>query len=190
MSTTTTKRDYATALEDAEAFRALFPPSTYRRWEFAGSLRRQRPEVGDIEHVIEPAVGDVERGDGLFTIKEPTNLLWHHLDALLRGGHVTKHVYGATGFRWGERYRGVDYRGFNHELFKADADNWGAILLIRTGPADYSERFVTRLKSGGMYRQQDGYVIHVASGRRVKVDSEERYFGLVGAEYVAPRFRK
>lgn len=99
MSTALAKRTYADALDDAQAFRALFPPACYERWEFAGSLRRRRPEVADVEHLIIPNHGDVERGDGLFTVTERVNLLWFHLDALLRGGQVRKHVYGASGHR-------------------------------------------------------------------------------------------
>jgi len=111
MSTTETKRPHAQAMEDAEAFRALFPLSTYERWEFAGSLRRRKPEVADIEHVIIPSFGEVETGDGLFTTSTRMNLLWFHLDSLMRGpAGLEKHWYG-NGNRWGDKYRGVDYRG-------------------------------------------------------------------------------
>lgn len=187
MSTTTMKRSRAEALKDAEALRAMFPADCYERWEFAGSLRRGRPEVGDVEHVIIPRAGQV-RGDDLFAEPQTVNLLFHHLDALVKGGEVTKHIYGTTGFRWGEKYRGVDYRGFNHELFCADADNFGCIYTIRTGPAEFSQRLVTMMKQRGMYRQQDGYVITQRDGQRVRggggegvsVQSRVNVFGQVG----------
>jgi DNA polymerase/3'-5' exonuclease PolX len=95
-------------------------------------------------------------------------------------------MYGLTGFRWGEKYRGVDFRAFNHELFMADADNWGAVFLIRTGPAEFSERVVTLIKATGMYRQQDGYLVHVATGERVTVPDEETYLRYAGMSYVEP----
>jgi DNA polymerase/3'-5' exonuclease PolX len=188
MSTTLAKRTHREASEDAFAFQAMFPPETYKRWLFAGSLRRGRPEVGDVEHVIEPAFGEVEIGGGLFPKRERVNLFASHLDALVAGQTVTKHIYGATGFRWGERYRGVDFRGFNHELFFADADNWGAMLLIRTGPADFSQRVVTALKNGGMYRQQDGYLW--ANGDvKVPVPDEQTYLRLAGMPWKEPHER-
>lgn len=189
MSTTTVKRPWAQAMEDAESFRALFPAACIERWEFAGSLRRRKSEVADIEHVVIPAFGDVPRGDGLFTVQERVNLLWHHLDAMVKAGTVSKHVYGGAGYRWGDKYRGVDYRGFNNEIFCADADNWGNTFLIRTGPAEFSQRVVTRLKDGGMYRQVEGYLIHVHTADRVPVPDEETYFRLAGMQYVPPERR-
>lgn len=189
MSTTTARRPHAQALADAEAFRALFPPSTYERWEIAGSVRRRKPEVADVEHVVIPRFGDVQTGTGLFALPERTNLLWFHLDSLMRGmAGLEKHWYG-NGNRWGDKYRGVDFRGFNHEVFTADVANFGSVLLIRTGPADFSERMVTRLRNGGMYRQMDGYVKHVASGEVVPVADEAAYFALLGMRYIEPERR-
>ncbi len=193
MASTTTKRTWAQAMADAEAFKAMFPPASYQRWEFGGSLRRRRPEVSDIEHVILPAFGDVP-GNNLFGQPERRNLLFYFLDELEAAGNVSKHWYGDTGHRWGERYRGVDFRGFNHEIFMADPDNFGCILMIRTGPAEFSERMVTRLKAGGMYRQggpgNEGYVVHVASGERVPVRDEAAYFTLLGMKVIEPEARR
>jgi len=190
MSTTLAKRPWAATMIDADDFRGLFPKSSYERWEIAGSVRRRRPLVGDVEHVVIPAYGEVERCDGLFAVKERVNLFGFHLDALVADGQVSKHIYGGTGYRWGTRYRGCDFRGFNHEIFTAEPDNFGAILLIRTGPAEFSERFVKRLKDGGMYRQRDGYVWHVATGERVPVADEAAYFRLAGMPYVEPELRR
>jgi len=146
-ATATARRSYEQARADAEAFRDLFPPACYRRWEVAGSVRRKAPSCGDVEHVVIPAFGEVDVGVGLFTTKQRMNLLWFHLDSLVRGDEppLTKHIYGATGYRWGEKHRGVDFRGFRHEFFCADEANWGATLAIRTGPAEFSQRLVAGL---------------------------------------------
>lgn len=189
MSTTQSKRAHAEALADAMAFRELFD-GCYDEWHVAGSIRRNKPEVGDIEHVIVPRFGDVPTG-GLFSNETArVNLVWHKLESLLGVGDIDKHRYGEIrSTRWGDLYRGVDFRGFNHELFTADADNLGAILAIRTGPADYSQALVTRLKDGGMYRQSGGYVVHVKSGERVPVRTEEAFFKLCRLPYVEPEKR-
>lgn len=189
MSTTLTKRSHREALADAEDFKALFPAGSYERWEFAGSLRRKKSEVADIEHVVIPRFVDA-KGDGLFGEVVRTNALWNVLDALLADGTVTKHLYGETRTtRWGDKYRGADFRGFNHELFTADANNFGAIYLIRTGPADFSERFVSRLKDRGVYRQQDGYLQSVLSGGMIPVPDEATYFEMAGMSPVEPERR-
>lgn len=187
------RRPLAEAIEDAKAFRDLFPVECYERWEIAGSVRRRKSEVADVEHVIIPRVVE-EPGSGLFAEPERINKLWKALEEHRQFGAVAKHCYGSTGagaplYRWGEKYRGVDFRGHIHEMFTATPINWGAILLIRTGPADYSERVVTKIKSGGMYRQQDGQLIHVASGQPVGVPDEKTYLRLAGMKWLEPAQR-
>lgn len=198
MSTTSTKRSHAQALKDAEAFRALFlDPAhhncpSYVRWEFAGSLRRQKREVGDVEHLIIPAFGEPEN-PGLFG-ERTLNLLWKRLEELVDGsggaGECRRHIYGETGFRWGPKYRGVDFRGHLHELWTAGAENWANQLVIRTGPAEFSRRVVSGFNRGGMYQQVDGYLVHVASGERVACRDEREYLRLAGLPWIEPRDRR
>lgn len=192
------KRPYMQAMEDALAFRAMFRPACYERWEFAGSIRRGKPEVGDIEHVIIPRWEDRPDPLSMFGLTVPTNLLWLRLEELVSAGTLARHQYEthlADGSvvgreRWGNSYRGVDFRDFNHELFTATADNWGAILLIRTGPAEFSERVVTRIKQGGMYRQQNGNLIHVRSGDVVPVRDELAFLRFASMDWCEPKERK
>lgn len=180
MSTSDSKRLRRIALEDAEAFKALFPAHTYTRWEFAGSLRRQMKVVGDVEHVIEPVWGDVEVGTGLFVETVRTNLLLHRLDELYRASQVAKHVYPNGTHRWREKYRGVSFRGFAHELFTATAENWGLILLIRTGPAEYSREVVDRLRARGT-PSAEGYIRQPPAPGQV-VKEEDRQVHPAGSE--------
>lgn len=185
---TGTKRPHAQALRDAEAFRDLFTGCA-ERWEIAGSVRRRKPDVADVEHVVIPAVVEIEVGTGLFSERKLVSALWRRLDELVAAGRLAKHWYG-NGFRWGDRYRGVDFAGFNHEIFCCTAATWGAILLIRTGPAEFSQRVVSRLKDGGMYRQIEGETIHVASGEPVEVPDERTYLKLAGMPWVEPEARQ
>lgn len=156
MSTATAKRVATQAMRDAEAFRDLFV-DCFERWEFGGSLRRRAHEVSDVEHIVIPRFEELPTGDGLFAETNRTNLIWHRADQLVAGGKLTKHIYGATGFRWGEKYRGVDFRGFAHELFTAEADNWGSVLAIRTGPGEFSKRLVIALQRHG-HVNEGGFV--------------------------------
>ncbi len=188
---TGTKRKLCHAAADAEAMRDLFP-GCFERWTVAGSVRRGKPEVGDIEHVVIPKFSEVSDG-GLFGETKLVNLLWERADMLLQEGAIGKHVYQTIKgdqWRWGEKYRGIDFRGFNNEIFTATPENYGAILLIRTGPADFSKRMVERFLNGGMYRQQEGRLIHVASGEAVSIPDEETYFRLLGMEFIKPEDRR
>jgi DNA polymerase/3'-5' exonuclease PolX len=159
MSTTTESppRPLKEALADAEAFQALFDPKSYIRWEFAGSVRRRRPHVSDIEHVIIPARGPVSVGGDLFGDMKEVNLLFHRMDQLVAEGTLAKHVYPNGTNRWGEKLRGVEFRRFNHEVHACCGDNWGSKLAIATGPADFSKLLVIALRRNG-YANEDGYV--------------------------------
>lgn len=175
MSTVAAKRDLGQAIQDAEAFRDMFPASCYVRWEFAGSLRRKRPWIGDIEHVILPVFGEAPVPGSLFGADtRRCNLLWHHLDALVCGGQINKAICSNGTTRWGEKYRGVTFRGFAHELFMADQDNWGAILAIRTGPSDYSKMLVTRLHDTQL--RMDGGYLRYARDRKIYPCADEATF--------------
>jgi DNA polymerase/3'-5' exonuclease PolX len=156
MSTQDAKRYHREAIQDAEAFRALFPLTSYLKWEIAGSVRRGKATVGDIEHVLIPAIGLVSVGGGLFTETITASLLWAQLDILVSEGTLAKHNYNGA-LRWGEKYRGVDFRGFNHELFTSTPDTWGSTLAIRTGPAEFSRDLVMGLVRNG-HRNYEGKV--------------------------------
>lgn len=164
----------AQAVADAHAFRDLF--EGFEHWVVAGSVRREVPTVGDVEHVV---VG--------WKVRE-------QLDTMVDGGlfahpnrEITKAVYPDGRHRWGDRYRGVMFRGFRHEVFFADPDNFGAILAIRTGPADYSRWLVTRLRERGT-PMEDGFVTD-RNGEILPCASEESFFLRCGERWESPKRR-
>lgn len=158
----------AHAIAHAEAFRALFD-GTWREWVIAGSIRRRRQEIGDIEHAVLPIVAEPER-DLLGQIAKPaTTLVRRRIDELLASGTVTLHRYGEKQTpRNGELYIGLDYRGRQHEIFMGRAENFGCVLSIRTGSAEFSKGLVTRLLRRG-YRQMDGCLNRVGERGRLEV---------------------
>ena len=190
MSTTALKRTLAEAIAEAEEFRALFPCNCYERWEVAGSVRRRRPEVGDVEHVIIPTWGEVQIGGGLFDQTDRVNLLWHHAAALVEAGTLKKHIYGTTGFRWGPKYRGVEFRGHLHEMWTAEPGNWGSRLAVLTGPATFSREIMQRFNSAGMFRQEEGQLVRVETGEPVPTPDEIYYFKLAGLPWIEPHLRR
>jgi DNA polymerase/3'-5' exonuclease PolX len=115
------------------------------RLEVAGSIRRGKPMVGDIELV---AIGRVTtEEDGLWGGLRRVEHLPVAIDALIAQGVLAPHP---TDPKRGPRYSKLVLAatGMQLDLFSPPAASFGLILLIRTGPADYSQRLVTIMKRG------------------------------------------
>lgn len=119
-----------------------------QRIEIAGSVRRLKPDVHDIELV---AVPHIEISFNLFGEKIGSRMPLHAKAKSL--GDVVK---------GGDRYIQVALeQGINLDLFIVlPPADWGVIYTIRTGPADFSRWIVTPRSKGGAL--PDGYM--VASG--------------------------
>jgi DNA polymerase/3'-5' exonuclease PolX len=120
----------------------LLAPSC-ERIAIAGSIRRLKDEVGDIELVTVPAFG--EEPDGLWGGSKPLNLLQARVTELVSDG--TLEVLSG-----GERYAKLVFEGMQADLFMVlPPAQWGVILTIRTGPADFSQKMVTRARAKRMH---------------------------------------
>lgn len=150
------------------------------RIEIGGSLRRKAPMVKDVEIVALP--------------KHRAQFL-ARLDYWVATGKVTKAVYGETGNRYGDRYRGLVYAGIRFEFFIADADNWGYQFWLRTGPGDANEYVMTQLKyqkapyrpAGGYFRECDEH--GEPTGATIRVAGEADLFRLLAMDSLAPNER-
>jgi len=186
MSATLETRSLAAARADAEALRARCGMFA-ERWEIAGSVRRGKREVGDVEHVVIPQMVRAPKPGSLFGEQVELNCLNDAVDTLLALGEIERAIYPDGKPRWGPKMRGLIWRGFRHEIFQADADNWGNQLAIRTGPADFSRYLVTNLRRQGL-RHDGGYVVD-SNGRRFSCADEVRFFQLCGAAWLEPEMR-
>jgi len=195
-----TKLPLADAQRVADKLAARLAPAC-ERIEVAGSIRRGKAEVGDIELVAIPRfeARAVAAQIGLFDSDVPTeqaNLLDEELAVMLDLGMIWRHPPRGWDAppAWGERYKKCwlqlrPGQMAQVDLFLADARNWGAIFAIRTGPHDFSAALVTRLKYNTPYRQQEGYLIHKETGEVMAVPEEADYFRLAGVPWIEPRER-
>lgn len=162
---TSMRRTRAQALDLADQFANLLAPAvTCDRFEFAGSLRRQRPDVGDIDIVAIPKWGEMP-GDDMLQTPTVVNLLWHRIDDLIKAGTFTKHIKDTLAgprTKWGEGCRAIEFRGCAFEIQLADVDNWGGWMAVRTGPAELSKDLVTRIPKYGHTLRDGFYVFEMA----------------------------
>lgn len=175
----TTRWPHAEALAVAEELRGLLEPHC-ERIEIAGSLRRQKPDVGDIE---------------LLCVPKPAESIWHTdaLDAALSGlmgdGVLNFRLNGRGSRTYGPLNKYLTHlaSGIAVDVFSTDLDHWGAALLIRTGPKEMNVRMMTRCAGLGF----KGYVYGIRNrqGEDMAVPDEESVFRLLGWDYVPPEQR-
>ncbi len=141
------------------------------RCEIAGSIRREKPEVKDIEIVAIPKPYQT----GLFEdgIAEVVNR-WQKVKGEL--------AYGKT--KYTQR---ILPEGIKLDLFFAEEGNWGLIFAIRTGSADYSHKVLANgwVKRG--YKSEGGYLTQ--GGKTYNVLEEKDLFDRIGLAYIEPKHR-
>lgn len=132
----------------------LLVPACHRI-EVAGSIRRGQSDVGDIEILAIPKthdepllnVGMFDTDDGTITVNELADLVTklRHAGILAETDLRVAH---------GDRYiKSVHAEsGLQVDLFMVRPPaSWGVLLLIRTGPAAYSQWVVTEARRRGFH---------------------------------------
>ena len=154
----------------------LFKPFC-SRVKIAGSIRRDKSEVGDIELVCVPL--ETETEDGLFErklVRNPEFVILVNSFNRVKGNGEGKYA------------QLILPEGINLDLFIANKDNFGLIYMIRTGSAAFSERMVTMIKKNGFYCK-DGYLWSLNNNKMIPVPEEKDFFRITGIEYVEPFLR-
>ncbi|MCH4551995.1 hypothetical protein [Aestuariibaculum lutulentum] len=159
--------EYSKALIIAQKVKQQLAPHC-ERIEIAGSIRRKKPEVKDIEIVAIPKPYDV----GLFE------------SGIALVVNQWEKVKGELPCKYTQR---ILPEGIKLDLFFAEWDNWGLIYALRTGSADYSHHI---LASGWVFqgfRSEGGYLY--IDGQRIAVREEEDLFKLLYMPFVEPEKR-
>jgi DNA polymerase (family 10) len=131
----------------------------------AGSIRRRRPWVHDIDIVLIPS--------------DPWNLqqeilnLSRPMKPLLQGEKVMRFMLG----------------DIQVDLYFATEDNWATLLLIRTGSTENNIRLCSRAKEMGWHLHADGSGLYNQYGKRVAGDTEISIYNALGLPYQTPEER-
>lgn len=155
--------------------------SSMIRSEVAGSIRRRKPVVGDIEIVGIP-------GDQQKIIK-----LIHDIGQTIKPGisdiipWVPKPNAKYIRVRLNE--------GMNLDLFLANSSNWGGILLMRTGSGSdangnsfngFTQRVFSRWKKISKGGRMKDAMPTLPSGEQLTVPEEKTFFDLLEMNFVPP----
>lgn len=173
----------------AEALMDEMAPHCHRL-ELAGSVRRGRPEVKDLELVAIPRWDEIPDPEDLFGERAlRVNRLWEWAN----GTSLVRWLKPGTPERepWppkpdGKYWRGELENGAMLDLFLTVPERWGIIYLIRSGPAEFSQAVVTHaLRVGRPCR--DGALTH--DGFPIVTIDEADAFAALGLRYVPPEER-
>lgn len=161
------KRPYSEARAIADSILAELSPHC-DRIEIAGSIRRKCAMIGDVEIVAIPKPYDVGLFEtGIATVVER----WEF-------------VKGTLPCKYTQR---IHPSGMKVDLFFAIPDNWGLILAMRTGSADYSHHVLARRWVAAGYKSVDGMLTSGAVA--IPIREELELFSRCGMAFAAPEER-
>ena len=133
-----------------------------KRIEVAGSIRRKKPLVRDIDLII--------------ILSDP----WNLHQAIMSLGQVTHQ---------GGKIQRVLFNGIQIDIYFATTETWATLLLIRTGSKENNIRLCTHAKNMGWHLSASGDGLFDKSGNRIAGDTEESIFKALGLPYQNPEDR-
>lgn len=143
--------------------------------EIAGSIRRKKDFVKDIELVCIPNKESIKDlfGNEIETI--------HSFHAIL-----SKFVINKGNIRNG-KYIQFQTQGINVDLFTAAFGNFGLTLAVRTGSADFSHNVLAKGWVRNGFKSIDNYLYR--NGEKFLITNEMALFELLGIDFIAPENR-
>lgn len=163
----------------------------------AGSVRRRKETVGDLEIVCTPRYLEQASLFGDAPGKSRVDLLDEVVTTLIGQGVLADRLNKLGHAARGERYKRLSFRGTGVDLFCSDADRFGLVLAIRTGPAEWSKRLVTRQQFGGYLpnhmQVSGGQLWQAVVGKPmqpVATPTEAALFAAIGLSWVEPEARR
>ncbi len=184
-----TRYQYQSAIKVAVIIQEYLRPAC-ERIVIAGSLRRMKDDVGDIELLYIPKI--MERpGLDMFE-PDVINVADEAINALLADGLLRKRLNKNGGTAWGSMNKlAVDaITGIPVDLFLTTETAWFNYLVCRTGPADSNTEIASRAKAAGWKWNPYGEgFTRLADGKVMPMRSERQVFEFVGMAFCEPSGR-
>lgn len=168
-----------------------------KRIIIAGSIRRAKPMVGDIEILYIPEfgykLGPPKPGD-LFPQPETylANLVDEKLDRLIEEGVLEKRLNLKKQTTWGEKIKLGIHKpsGIPIDFFSTSEESWWNYLVCRTGPAEFNTRIATLAQQKGMKWEPYSSGFVKEGGARIHCHSEEDVLEAVDLPWLPPEKRQ
>lgn len=160
------------------------------QFEIAGSIRRCKKEVGDIELLVIPKT--FTTSSAMFGGKDVTS----RSDGFVRTVNQLKKIKGdAREGKYMQRaieldpedYPAITERKIIIDIFTATPSSWGSQLIIRTGDADFSKLFIGTILPKYGYKAEGGFIWK--GNDVINLPNEHEVFKLVGIPFIEPHLR-
>lgn len=144
--------------------------------KIAGSIRRKCSQIKDIDVVVLPKTKPVKDLFGMVTHHERhpgfVNVVnqWEKVKGDAATGKYTQRLI----------------EGHKLEIAIAHPDNFGNLIVIRSGPADFSHLIMKIVNDRG-FTQKDGFLYR--NERLIPIPEEMLYFKTLGIPYIQPENR-
>jgi len=154
----------------------------------AGSLRRGRPEVGDVEILYIPKF---ENRQADFFPTAPVNLADEKINSLLASNYLAKRPSVTGMFTWGPSNKLAiqTSTGIPVDLFATTPEKWWVSLVIRTGSKDTNLRLTMGAQKRGASLNAYGSGVTWSDGTSTPATSEEHVFEMCNVPYLEPSKR-
>lgn len=146
--------------------------------EIAGSVRRRRPQVNDLDIVVIPKVSNCE-----VTFCATQVRMWGSIPTALKPLDLEL-VRGKDELLTFIRKRD----NFAVDIYRATPQTWGTLLLIRTGSKMHNIKLCVRARELGLMLSAKSGVTH--QGTVIASRTEEEIFKALQMDYVAPEQRE
>lgn len=160
------------------------------RIEIAGSIRRRRPDVGDIEIVYVPRWQNDVPDPADFFRHTSVNLADAAIEALERSGVLGRRTNTLGREMFGERNKLMVHlaSGMPVDLFATTEDCWWNYLVCRTGGAENNVRIAVAARRRGCKWTPCGSGFLTPQGM-APMHSEEEVFVFAGLPWLPPESR-
>ena len=135
------------------------------RIEVAGSIRRERPMVNDVDIVAFPKE---------LCLSMLTETIKSLAELAIDGPKI-------------KRFR---FEGVSVDIYLATRDAWATLMLIRTGSAENNRRLCGIAKHKGWTLKANGEGLLNEAGKRVASDTELSIYNALGLPYQRPQDRE
>lgn len=173
-----------------ELMTVLKPLCEPDRLMVAGSIRRQRHHVGDVEIVYVPRFE--ERAVDLLAM-EKMDVVAEQLDRMILEGALERRPNIRGHFTWGEKNKLAIHKasGIPVDFFAVpDPACWHVSVVIRTGGKETNLQLTNGALTRGLSLNAYGCgTTHRRSGLVTPATSEEHVFRLCGVPYAEPEHR-